>query len=673
MKLLPQSFALPDGDPKFTKLGDDMRNLVIARLDAMREIADAPKPLPAISAIARRRAGQRGWGRGTLINKWYSFLREGTWEVLLDKTQAGAVYWSNAGADRREAFIEYLGSQWSMRQRGKFRGAWIDLKARWEAWRAGVRTWQLGDHEEPIEIPGYDKCPEPRPDTCLPEGWTYENLHRLAKQGTSRYARKLIQIGPKAAHNEFTYKVPTTRAGIEVGQIFLFDDSWNDFRVLYRGRGSRILSLHALDLASACACVTGHKPTVEDERGVEERLREREMVFMVAALLSVIGYRADGTTFICEKGTATIRKTEEIMLDRLTSGKISVQTGPAGGGPGIAGLFADRSGGNPRWKAPIESFFNLLRNRTGHMLEFPGQLGSNSRLNLPEGTARMELADEAMARAAQLLTPERQQQIRFNLLQYENARPILDSRIEFCNTRRDHALEGWRASGYFVPAFRLGPTLPFLPFTLIDQLRPEAAEQLRVMLAADPQLAGEIQMSPREVFNAGKDKLKRLAPPQIALLLAETAGEERDVKRGILEFECPDVDPCRPLAFGPTINDCNGGEGIMQCDDKFLVRVNPFDPSRAFLYNAKGGFIGITHSRGRAGTRLDEAALQGHFKAKSAQVSTWNKEARQLAAPLSQAADAVASNNAAVIAAHEGEKTDFASLAEAALMQNSQQ
>lgn len=653
-------FEAPCHDPRFNQLGDEIKRSLTQRLAAMQEIAASAKKAKAIRDLANRRKGERGWGEGTLINLWYKFLKTRDWYCLLDKSQAGKAHW-NCEDSLPEAFLEYVAQQWALRQRDKFRAAWIDLKSQYE-------RWQSGDDE--AAIPGYFSCPKADPRTQLPVGWTYENLLRLAKKHSSRYARKLIQIGPKAAQNEFTYKVPTTRAGIEVGQVFLFDDSWNDFRVIYRGKGSRILSLHALDLASGCACLAGHKPTVEDERGVEQRLKEREMVFLVAALLSTIGYRADGTTFVCEKGAATIRSTEETMLDSITGGKIRVQTGPAGGGPGIAGLMAGRSGGNPRWKAPIESFFNLLRNRTDHLLEFPGQLGSNSRLNCPEGTARLEAADEALARAIQLLTPERQQLIRFNLLQYENALPVLGSRIEFCNTRRDHDLEGWRESGHFTPAFRLSDQLPFLPFSLIEQLRPEAKEQLRIMLAANPDLTGEIQLSPREVFDAGLTKLKRFTPPQTALLLAETEGREEPVKKGIIELEFAEVDPCKKLAYGPTIRDCQGREEQMGSDDKFLVRVNPFAPERAYLYDAKGGFVGIAQSRGRVGTRLDVEATTEHFKAKAAQVSAWTAEARQLAAPISQRADEIATTNARVIKQQQEDENDLAAAADAALLRS---
>jgi hypothetical protein len=492
-------------------------------------------------------------------------------------------------------------------------------------------------------------------------------LRRVAKKHASAAARKLINIGPKAAHNDFSYKIPTTRAGLEVGQYYLFDDCWNDFRCLYRGKGSRILTLHALDLASGCNVLRGHKPAVEDERQVEERLKEREMLFLVGALLSNIGFRPEGTTFICEKGTATVRADEARFLDMLTDGLIRVQVGPAGGGPGVSGLFAEGGGGNPRWKAPIESFFNLLHNRCDHMLEFPGQTGKNARLDKPEGLELMERTDEALFKAMQVLTPERQRLIRFNLLQYKDAAPAIDARVEFCNTRRDHQLEGWEACGHKVPAFRLHPSLDFVPHWYLDRLSAEQQECVRRMLAADPSLAGEVTLSPREVFDAGAARLRKFTPAQTAMWLARIGGDERPVKRGLIEVGVPEVNPSEPLAFGPTIRDFNGGDVALAEDAKYNVRVNPYDPRVAWLYNAKDGFLGVASRRQTAGTRGDATALQRHFKAKAKQFSPILAEAKKLAAPITAQAVEILDNNAAVFAAAANEEQSARDRFEAAL------
>jgi hypothetical protein len=280
------SFAAPTHDERFVRLPDAPRNMVMARQAAMQRIHGSVKKEEAIKLIASERRDQRGWGKGTVRNLWYQFLlKRGDWTVLLDKSMAGPAWWGNMeGVALPEGFVDHLGDIWALRQRGKFRAAWVDLLAQWRRWRKGGTK---------ADIPGYTHCPAPEPGTDLPSGWSYRNLQRVAKTSASSYARKLIQIGPKAAQEQ-TYKIPTTRVGLAPGQIYDFDDQENDFRVLYRGKGSRILSLHAHDIASDCVVLSGHKPTVENDAGFKEKLKEREMVYLLAALFMRIGFDPHG-------------------------------------------------------------------------------------------------------------------------------------------------------------------------------------------------------------------------------------------------------------------------------------------------------------------------------------------------------------------------------------------
>jgi hypothetical protein len=299
------------------------------------------------------------------------------------------------------------------------------------------------------------------------------------------------------------------------------------------------------------------------------------------------------------------------------------------------------------------------------MLEFPGQLGSNGRLNCPEGTGRMAAVDEAMSRCLALMPEDKQRLALFNLLSSNQALPMLDARIEFCNTRREHKIEGWRKCGYYRPAFRLADNMDWMPATMIDRLTADQQQQLRVMLSANPNLTGEIAMSPREVFEAGRGKLKKLTPAQTALLLARTEGREENVRRGRIEIECPEVDD-EPLRFGPAWRDGMGRQEPFRPDDKYLVRVNPFDPRAAFLYDAKGGFIGTTPII-HGGFRDDAENSEAQYKANAQVIGQWNARARQLAAPITRRAARIARNNAGLMAGVEAAKNNLADAAEAAL------
>ena len=67
---LSLSFSAPTHDPRFLRLATEAQDLVLARLGAMRRLAQAPKLEPEIAAIARTREGQRGWGGGTIRRAW---------------------------------------------------------------------------------------------------------------------------------------------------------------------------------------------------------------------------------------------------------------------------------------------------------------------------------------------------------------------------------------------------------------------------------------------------------------------------------------------------------------------------------------------------------------------------------------------------------------------------
>jgi hypothetical protein len=661
---MTQAIALPNDifeppchDPRYTRLPDEAQATVSRRLSIMRRVNQAPKKTVAIAQEALK---ERGYGRGTLINLWYAFLSTRDWFVLLDTAKAGPACYRNKSREvgLPQEFREYLGQQWAMRQRDKFRPVWKDLKRRYAA-------WQAGDHSAKIE--GYPACPAPMPGTGLPRGWSYENLLKIAGKEATIYDRTLIHIGTKKA-SQFTPKVYTTRVGIEVGQQIIIDDCWVDFFTLYRGSRARPLSFHILDSASGCNSMRGYKPAITDEQGTQERLKEREMVFLLAAYFCRYGFHPGGTLIIAEKGTATVRPVEQELFAELSNGAITVDTGPSGGGPGVIGLFCDYGGGNPRHKAPLESWFNLWHNETDHMLEFPGQLGSNSRLNAPEGTLKMAARDEAMHRFLTVLPPADRELIRFNLLQWEKACPALDARTEVVNTRREHNLNDWRECGHVVPAFRLDVSLPWIPASIIPTLDEPTKQHLAIVLT-NPDLCGEVRLSPREVFDAGVGKLKRFSIPQAAMIIKGTEPAEPTVRQGRLEVPVPEIDHDEPLAYGPIVQDCRGMEIALQNGDKHAVRVNPFAPDIAFVYGPRGQWIGYV-KRTLAGRKNDPASLAEQFKDKSKAVSQWTEHSRRLAAPLSEKAASVAHTNAQVIGKAHQRARDLADAADAALLRS---
>jgi hypothetical protein len=557
------------------------------------------------------------------------------------------------------AFLDWLAAQWAANQRDKFRPVYVAALNRLARWRAG---------DESAAIPGYDAPPIGSPTSVAghPEGWEYGNLLRHVQGRCSRFARKLIQIGPKAASN-LGPQLLTTRVGLVPGQYIILDDSWNDFKVVAQGQTCRLLSFHALDLASGCNLMRGYKPALKDEHEVEERLREQEMLFLLVTLFTTIGYRRAGTTLICERSTATVRQREEELFQTFGL-PIKVERGPRGGGPGVAGLFTGPGGGNPRWKAPLESWFNLLRNRTASVIEFPSQTGSNSRLNMPEGLPGLEKDIHALILAAKALPPEQAQLLQLGMLPLHDAISKLDAITELINCRNDHNLEGWRAAGHCVCECRLGSMAPWFPAQRLLELQNDQAIAISQLVSADPSLKRMRPLSNREVFDAGAGAFVKMPIHVAAIILGDVppaSDAERQVKRGLIEIQNSEISP-EPLVYGYTRRDGRGVDEPLRDQEKYLVRLNPLDTRWAWLYHASGAFAGVAPRYDRV-RRDDPNALTRAYAVKHQALAPLLAEGRALAGEITRQATDRAAHNIGVLNAKRRKLEQFEGTSEALL------
>jgi len=667
-------FSVPKSDADlFTSLPDKAQSLVRKRLRAMR-IMQGITETKSVNAAARSVAamfhGERGWSAETLNALFPKYMESGDWTVLIDKSVAGPKWYKNQDRESvPEAAIDWFASEWALDQRGKFKAVYARALCRLDQWRREATldprpsTLRKSSHA----IPGYDTPPPASASNGAPAGWHYSNLKRLVNARASKFSRKLIQIGPKAA-SQIGPKILSTRVGLRVGQYYLFDDGWNDFKVRAKdGRTgtvqvTRLLSFHALDLFSGCNLMRGHKPALRDEKDVEQRLKEREIVFLVNALLTSIGYHQSGCTLIMEKATTTLRAREREILEQFCP-EIKVELGPRGGGAGISGLFTGPGGGNPRWKAPLESWHNLLRNRTANMLEFPAQTGSySSGLPMPEGLPGLERDTRALMEAAIALPEDRAALLQLGMLTAEEAMVALDKVIEvMCNCRTDHELEGWRKCGHVIQEWRRHASLPWQPDTALLQYKNGEAHALAEHLAQHPELCRERNLSPREVYEVGRQELTKLPLAVGAMLMGDLTGDERPVKQNVIEVSCPEVDPDEPLRFGLTRRDGRGTEEPLRDTEKYLVRVNPMDVRFAWLYNADGSFAGVADNYGRV-SRDDPKAVTHAFARKQKALAPLVAEARRLAAPLTRAANKRAAHNAGQFAPDDKEARQLQNL-----------
>lgn len=510
---------------------------------------------------------------------------------------------------------------------------------------------------EKAPIPG---IPPEIPRTHLPAGWNYANFQRHAP---SPFQLKAARVGIKASA-EFRPLVFTSRAGLEVMQFVMFDDVWHDFEVVVLGRRERcrLLQLHAHDLFSACQFARGIKPRVKKEDGLSVTgFVLQDMIFLIAYVLGRFGYRQGGTCIVLEAGTATLPGDVMDLIKRLSGGKITFHVGKVQGGRAFAGQYLGRGKGNFRLKASLESSHNLLHNETADLLSFPGQTGSNARLNAPEELhGRQKDADKLLLCLAALPVAVREK-LRFSFLEVTQAIWAVEEICETMNRRgslpwwSDHEIEGYVEAGLTTTDFLMPGigTLTHDKFMSLDD-----AQRQAVLAVAETRAR---KLSPREVFDSGAKGLRRWRNEETALLLWHARRDDPVTvgKDHVVMFQDKTIspDPLRFLAhtFPP--------------GEKFDAVVNPLDPYQLYIYAADGRWLGALDHWGRI-PREDTDGLERRMGAAE-------KVKNDLLAPVRDTSLTLAKierdeHNAAVIEAHlgrTGEANDLArdALAESAL------
>lgn len=440
------------------------------------------------------------------------------------------------------------------------------------AYRKFFEHFRAGD-----PIPGVG--PEITRCSVLPDGYSYRNLMRFAP---TKFEISAARIGRSAAA-QFRPKVITTRAGLKVGQHYVFDDLWHDFEVVSIGNRQRcrLLQLHAHDVASACQFARGLKPRLRDESsGKSVQLNQDEMLFLLAHVLSEYGHHADGCVLMVEHGTAAISDAMEKLLFDLSGGKIVVDRSGIGGVAAFAGQYPGRGKGNFRFKASVESLGNLIHNETADLLSFPGQTGSNSRTNLPEELHGRQKHADILLNAIAALPASIAAQLRLPFLEVTQAKWLVNEVMERINRRTDHDLEGWVESGNVITDL-LVPGVGIISPARYLSLAAEGRAAIDAVAIPSPR-----KLTPREAFDNGRAGLVKFRPDQIARLLL-TGGDDlgREVKVGedhLITFEDKNISPS-PLSY--LAHHFTPG-------DKFRAAVNPWALDTLHLFDALGGWIG---------------------------------------------------------------------------------
>lgn len=511
------------------------------------------------------------------------------------------------------------------------------------AYRVLRGLWRSGK-----PIPGVP--PEVRTSMSMPRGFSKTNLGRLLP---TRLELRSARVGRQAAA-AYRPLVYTTRVGMQVGQEVMFDDMWHDFNsvVLGQRRPSRLLQLHAHDVFSACQFARGIKPRIDNpETGRSVQLDQGDMLYLTAHVLSAFGYHPDGTRFLLEKGTAALPESIIALLVEISGGKVSVKAADIQSQAAFAGQYLGRGKGNFKFKAHLESSHNLIHNETGGMIEFPGQTGSNSRINAPEQLHGQTAALDVLHRAMAVLPPEVVAELRLPFVEATKAIWAIEAVMERINSRTDHDLEGWVEAGLTTMEYELpgGQTVPALMVAKLDAARRAAIEAV-----AQP---APRKLSPREVFDHGRQRLIRFRPEQTAALLVGLCGREVRVGHNhlvTLEDKELSPSPIRYLAH------------TLAPGDSYRAVVNPFDLGSCHLFDARDRWVG-TLKLWQAVARIDQDAVKSRI-AEASEIHNLllrplaERGARQTAKKLADL-----EHNNQVLGSHAKTQDDLGAAADAAL------
>jgi hypothetical protein len=572
-------------------LTDKQRAFLAEAFRAFKIIASAK----TISKGARQAAHHTRWSAKRVADLYREYRKAGgDWRAIVPG-------WHGGEGELPIAFVDFWRELCERNQR-KCRPAHVSLMARLARWRAGDHT---------AAIPGYPTPPRDQRGKDHPRGWSYSHLMR---HKPADHELTAARIGRSASTAKYGPKVLTTRVGLKVGQYYMFDDVWHDLavNVVGQSRSVRPIEVGCIDL------LTGYRPQylckpimIDGETGRKKVLAEVETLFVTASVLHHQGYRTDtGTILTMEGGTATLRGPLQAVLEEVTGGKVIVEVGGTQGAPAIAGDYGGRAKGNPRFKAALESFHNLLHNR---LAALPGATGKD-RDHLPERDYRLQLRNNHLLRALVALADSGQldavHHLRLDLLEYHQFISILGAVYNEIHTDTQHDLQGWQEAGHILTEFRLSQGQAYAALTDLD------AEQSALVTAyarGREGLTRARQMSRLEAWHHHQSQggLRKLSLAGVGALLRAGVSTHRRVNdEGCFKIQDKTYAP-EPIEFLARVTGSltAGHELPLERRQEYETAWNPLQPHQLHVWDHNGRWLGVCPGRARA-RRDDEESIQ---------------------------------------------------------------
>ena len=466
----------------------------------------------------------------------------------------------------------------------------------------------FAEWDNALPIPGYEGM-NPTGREPRPAGWSMENLFRLMPD---RAALTIMHQGTRAGFN-YLAQAHSTRVGLWPGAVYSFDDVWLDCKVQgYDGNGKmqidRPLQLGCLDRYTGKRISWFTKLRLRGEDGKRLQLTEDEMLYLICDLLLNVGYSVRGTVFVCEHGTANISQPVADALALLSDGKITVEKSGMTGTRQV-GAFEGRAVGNPRFKAELESWHNLLHNRMDGVLT---QTGKNR--TEPERLYGItDKHDAAIVKAVNTgkgahnvtLAPAQVAGLATFSLSLGELTDMLVQVVGGINKRTDHDLQGWKECGFTQPEF----SFTGQDWTLLALMKPEQVEEALMLARRVPSRLRERKLSPDEAWlhalaQPGNDMV-RFTPAQCVALL----GAHRKIKlkhKGGSLFVDGKSRHHRELLFTDKVITANGSKLRLDCEQQWYGVLNPLSEA-LFVMDERNVVRGVAQRQHRV-QHQDEAA-----------------------------------------------------------------
>jgi hypothetical protein len=538
------------------------------------------------------------------------------------------------------------------------------------AYRLLVRLWRA---RQPFTfqevkhdfIPGYQRWPG-WPN--IPNGWGGKGRN-LYRHQPKKIELTALRHGLGRAKALYGTKTLGTRVGLWHLSHVAFDDIHLDLKahILESKKLIRPLQLGALDVLSGSRFAYGTVPQLWREDGTRASLSEKDMRFMMCAVLRYQGVSARGTTWLGEHGTAVIRGHERDILKRVFGDTLQFgDSGMLGKIQAITGMGDGRGGGgNPNHKAWLESLHNLIHNE---MAFAPGQLGHGR--DAPEFMGVIERHDEGLLKLAGRLPMEVMRNLKLKTLEWHTQlMPYIAEVLKIIDRRDDHNMEGWAELGFITRDYRLmAESAEWINETRLLEMPMVTRSAILAAADADQRCWQPRKLSPHEVFERGRAAGEIIETPDsvIAEILYQDLAQPRkldhDGKFHLFDREVAAAE----LEFDGRVTAPNGRPSRLVDGETYEVVLSPFDVETLWVYNARGAFLGTCRLTARH-NRADEERSKAAFKYSAEQMAERLTPTRRRNAQRTVTETERNRHNRGVIDAHAQAKADFTRRATAAL------